>query len=162
MPNIFAVVILCVFFQGAAMAEGLFLSSHSDISDRFAILDETEQVAFLYLTQQGTQKPEKDAIAYMRISPPESIDWQEMAETGLPPILSAKLASTQAVISDSNEHQFSFVWSQDGTTVALIYNGNPIAFVSISEPIGYSKAVAKENKLTNPWDQVLYDKLFTK
>lgn len=142
------------------MAEGIFIHSHNAESDRLAILDETEQVAFLYLTHQGTQKPERDSIAYMRINPPEKVDWNEMARAGIPPILSAEIASSTAVINDAKERYFSFSWSRDGASAALIYKGDPIAFVTISEKIGYSKAVATDNKLTSPWNQALYEKLF--
>jgi hypothetical protein len=157
-----AVLIASLFISGVTMAEGIFIHSHSDVSGRFAILDETEQVAFLYLSKPQTQEPEKDAIAYMRVSPPKNVDWKEMAKSGMPPVLSEEFASSTATISSANENQFSFAWSTDGNSTALIYNGLPIAFVSISEAVGYSKAVSKENKLTNPWNQVLYDKLFSK
>ncbi len=155
-----AVVLACVFFQGAAVAEGIFIHSYNEESDRFAILDETDQVAFLYLTHQGTQKPEKDAIAYMRVNPPEKVDWKAMAKAGIPPILSAEIASSGAAIYEAEERHFTFSWSRDGTSAALIYRGEPIAFVTISERIGYSKAVAVDNKLTNSWNQALYEQLF--
>jgi hypothetical protein len=157
-----AVLIASFFINGICMAEGIFIHSHSDVSGRFAVLDETEQVAFLYLSKPRTQEPEKDAIAYMRVSPPKNVDWKELAKSGMPPVLSEEFASSNAIIPSANENQFSFVWSADGNSTALIYNGLPIAFVSISEGIGYSKAVSKENKLTNPWNQALYDKLFSK
>ncbi|NOH53376.1 hypothetical protein F0266_10565 [Vibrio coralliilyticus] len=38
------------------MSEGLFLSAHSDVSGRYAILGKDEQSGVLYLTQSGTQK----------------------------------------------------------------------------------------------------------
>ncbi|MFY0701413.1 MAG: hypothetical protein JXR04_11355 [Bermanella sp.] len=157
-----AVLIASLFISGVSMAEGLFIHSHSDVSGRFAILDEDEQVAFLYLSKPYTQEPEKDAIAYMRVSPPKDVDWAQMAKSGMPPVLSEKFASSTATIRSAKESQFSFQWSIDGNSAALLYNGKPIAFVSSSEPIGYSKAVAKENKLTNPWSESLYDKLFSK
>lgn len=144
-----------VFFltSGVAMAEGLFLHSHSSVSDRFAILDETDQVAFLYLTQKGSQQPMRDAIAYMRVQPPKEVDWKAMAENGNPPILAEEFASDQAVITDVEESSFSFEWSADGNSAVLVFRGDPIALVAESEQIGFSKAVATPNKLTNPWDQ---------
>ena len=144
------------------MAEGIFIHSHNEKSNRFAILDETDEVAFLYITKQGTQKPEKDAIAYMRIIPPDDADWKTMAESGKPPVLSKNLASSNAVISQANESAFSFEWSNDGNSVSLHYKNEPIALVSTSKKIGYSKAVAKDNSLTNSWNQSLYNELFSK
>lgn len=142
------------------MAEGLFLHSHSSVSDRFAILDETDQVAFLYLSQKGSQQPMRDAIAYMRVQPPKDVDWKAMAQKGNPPILSKELASNRAVISDADEGSFSFKWSADGNSAALLFRGEPIALVTESEELGLSKAVAKPNKLTSPWQQEVYQQLF--
>ncbi|EPM7912004.1 hypothetical protein ACTQ76_004676 [Vibrio alginolyticus] len=47
------------------MSEGLFLSSYNEVSERYAILDEFEESGVLYLTKPQTQKPERDAVAYI-------------------------------------------------------------------------------------------------
>ncbi|PSS71688.1 hypothetical protein AYI85_04945 [Shewanella algae] len=144
------------------MAEGIFIHSHNEVSDRFSILDETDEVAFFYITKKGTQEPEKDAIAYMRVTPEDNVDWKEMAESGRPPVLSSELASPNAVLLNANEGLFGFEWSADGNSVALHYNNEPIALVSAQKEIGYSKAVAKDNSLTNAWSQALYNGLFNR
>lgn len=135
------------------MAEDIFIHSHNAVSDRLAILDDDRRVAYLYLTKPGTQKPEKDAIAYSRVAPVTKLDWAEAAKTGGTPLLSQELASTSAVISDPIAGEFSFRWSRDGQSVALLRNGVPIAFASASEQFGYSKAVAKSSPLANAWSQ---------
>lgn len=155
------VAVIGLLANGVVMAEGLFLNSHNTSSDRYVILDETEKVAFLYLTEKGSQKPIKDAIAYMRVVPPNKVDWKEMAQKGKPPVLSAEYASENAVISNANENQFDFEWSANGESAVLLFQGVPIALVSSSKEIGYSKAVSKVNKLTNPWSQETYEELFS-
>jgi hypothetical protein len=147
---------------GSVMAEDIFIHSHHPLSGRFAILDDNQTVAFLYLTARGTQKPEKDAIAYMRVPPPEGVDWQEMAKQGEPPLLPKELATSGAVLENPTSSQFSFQWSENGEAAVLLHNGRPIALVSATETRGYSRAVAKENRLTNPWNQQLYESLFAK
>ncbi len=149
-----------VLITGTCMAEGIFIHSHSAVSNRFAILDETDKVAFLYLTKPGEQSPSNDAIAYMRVKPPVNFDWKAAASEGEPPLLPAKFASEKAVITGTSEADFSFKWSCDGNSVALNYKNEPIAFVVGSEPTGFSKAVSVDNALTNPWVQVLYTKYF--
>lgn len=146
--------------SGVALAEGLFLHSHSSVSDRFAILDETDQVAFLYLSKKGSQQPMRDAIAYMRVQPPKEVDWKAMAQNGNPPILSEEFASSKSVISNADEGSFSFEWSADGNSAALLFQGQPIALVTETEKLGLSKAVEKPNKLTSPWQEEVYRKLF--
>lgn len=153
-------LVIGVLITGTCMAEGIFIHSHSAASNRFAILDETDKVAFLYLTKPGEQSPSKDAIAYMRVKPPVNFDWKADASKGEPPLLPAKLASEKAVITGTSEADFSFKWSSDGNAVALSYKNEPIAFVVASEPTGFSKAVSIDNALTNAWNQVLYTKHF--
>lgn len=51
------------------MAEDIFISTHNAISNRFAVFEDNEKVAFLYLTEVGSQNPIKDAIAYSRVPP---------------------------------------------------------------------------------------------
>lgn len=142
------------------MATDIFICSHNPVSGRLAILDDNERVAFLYLTQRGTQKPEKDAIAYMRLTPPETVDSKQMAKEGEAPLLSSEFATVEAVIANPSEKDFSFQWSSTGEAAVLLYKNLPIALVSASEKRGYSRSVSKENPLANPWNSRLYASLF--
>jgi hypothetical protein len=148
---------------GASMnssAKEIFIHSHNVASNRYAIFEDNENVAYLYLTEAGTQRPIKDAIAYSRKPLIAKVDWKKIQQTGEVPPLSADIASTQAIVKSPLESEFSFKWSKDGNSVALLRRGQPIAFTSLSEKYGYSKAISKPNPLANPWDQKLYDKLF--
>jgi len=153
-------LIIGIFITGSCMAEGIFIHSHNEVSNRFALLDETDNVAFLYLTEPGEQSPSKDAIAYMRIRPPVKFDWKTATSNGEPPLLPIEFASEKAVITNTNTADFFFKWSLDGNAVVLNYKNEPIAFVAASESTGFSKAVSIDNALTNAWNQVLYTKYF--
>lgn len=144
------------------MAQGFFLESHNKISKRHAVFEDDERVAYLYLTKAGTQQPEKDAIAYSRIKPIDRVEWEAIKKTGGTPLLLKELASETAVVEKPAEREFSFKWSHDGTAVALLRNGVPIAFASAAEKFGYSKAVAKDSLLANTWNQAKYESIFTK
>lgn len=145
-----------------SMAEEIFISSYNDASDRFAVFEDNEKVAFLYLTEVGSQKPIKVAIAYTRVPPVEKIDWEKIKETGDTPLLEKDLASAEALIPSPLEKEFSFKWSTDGNTVALLRNGAPICFTSANDKLGYSRAVSKSSNLANSWDQKAYEHLFSK
>jgi hypothetical protein len=155
-------VALLFSFGASAMAQGLFLQSRHEVSKRFAVFEDDERVAYLYLTKPGTQQPEKDAIAYSRIEPVDRVEWEAIKKTGGTPMLMKELASEAAVVKMPIEQEFSFKWSRDGNAIALLRNGAPIAFASASEQFGYSKAVAKASPLANAWDQVKYESLFPK
>lgn len=145
-----------------SMAEDIFISSHNAVSNRFAVFEDNEKVAFLYLTEVGSQKPIKDAIAYSRVPPVEKVDWEKIKETGDIPPLEKDLASAEAVIPSPLEKEFSFKWSADGNAVALLRNGLPICFASAHDKFGYSRAVSKSTNLANAWDQKAYEFLFNK
>lgn len=149
-----------IVFSGVSMAEGIFIHSHNDLSDRFAILDEQSESAVLYLSEKGTQKPIKDAFAYMRIEPVDFDSWKSRMENGEPPVLHKELASDNALIKNTKESDFSFVWSSDGNSVALLYQKKPITFISITEEYGFSKSVVKDSPIVNLWNQELYGSLF--
>lgn len=156
------VAALLLSFGATAMAQGLFLQSRHEVSKRFAVFEDDERVAYLYLTKPGTQQPEKDAIAYCRIKPIDRVEWEAIKQTGGTPMLMKELASEAAVVEKPIEREFSFKWSRDGNAVALLRNGVPIAFASAAEKFGYSKAVAKASPLASAWDQVKYESLFPK
>lgn len=147
---------------GAPMADEIFISSHNAASNRYAVFEDDERVAFLYLSESGSQKPVKDAVAYSRTEPVERIDWERIRATGETPPLSRDLASSAAVISSPVAKEFAFKWSADGNAVAILRNGSPLAFAAASEKFGYSKAVRKDSALANAWNQAAYDRLFSR
>ncbi|MCA6059616.1 hypothetical protein HUF18_07475 [Thalassolituus sp. ST750PaO-4] len=147
-------------FSMTSNANEIFIHSHNPTSNRFAILEDNESIAFLYLTEVGTQRPVKDAVVYSRKPLIPKFDWEKVKETADAPPLSQDVASSEAIITTPSEGEFSFKWSFDGNAVALLRNGEPIAFASASEEYGFSKAISKPNPLANAWDQELYEFTF--
>jgi hypothetical protein len=154
------VFICTLFFSGVGMAEGIFINSYNSLSDRYAILDEQDESAVLYLSEKGSQRPIKDAFAYMRIEPIDIDSWKDRMKAGEPPVLHKELASEQAVILTTKESDFSFTWSNDGDAVSLRYLNQPIAFISIDETFGFSKSVVKDSPVVNLWNEELFSSLF--
>jgi hypothetical protein len=142
------------------MSKGIFIHSRNALSARLAIFEDDGQVAYVYLTKPGTQKPEKDVIAYSRVPPAPKVDWNIIGKAGNPPPLPQDVASASAVIPRPVAREFSLKWSTDGNIVALLRNGVPIAFVSASAKLGFSKAIARPSPIANPWDQSAYDAAF--
>jgi hypothetical protein len=142
------------------MAQDIFLQSQNSISGRYAVLEDNGKVAFLYLTEPQIAKPARDAIVYSRIPPASSVDWEQIKRTREMPPLYKDIASADAVISSPEESEFAFKWSGDGHAVAILRNGIPLAFITMKERLGFSRAVIKPTPLANPWDQNLYSSLF--
>ncbi|WP_017034315.1 hypothetical protein, partial [Vibrio genomosp. F10] len=152
--------ILCTLMSGVVMSEGLFLSSYNEVSERYAILDEFEQSGVLYLTKPQTQKPERDAVAYIQYAPVSEETWKQKMRAGEPPQLHQGLVSKAAVIAKTVEQDFSFQWSADGNSVALLYRSAPIAFVTKSEKYGFSKAVVSDSPIVSVWNSEKFSELF--
>jgi hypothetical protein len=155
-------ILLLILFPGASMAGGIFIHSHNETSGRYAILDEFGETGVLYLSEEGSQKPVRDAFAYMKVPPINKETWKERMKAGEPPTLHTEIASQSAVIPKTKENDFSFLWSSNGQAVALLYKGQAIAFISLNEKYGFSKAVTKGSPIVNPWDKNLYELLFSK
>jgi Flp pilus assembly protein TadD len=158
MQRLIALVIL-VCAGATAASEEFTLESHNRASKRSAYLVDNGKVAYLYLSAAGTEKFEKDAIAYSRV-PPSPQGWELLALQNDSPPLSADVASDTAVVDNPRKDEFSFEWSVDGAAVVLLRGDNPLAFVAASSEAGYSKAVSKAFPLGNPWDEALYQKIF--
>ncbi|WP_426323486.1 hypothetical protein [Pseudoduganella sp. R-43] len=154
--------LVLLLWSSIALAKDIFIHSHHPVSKRFAIFEDNETVAYLYLTKPGTQRPEKDAVAYSRVPPAPEVDWNVIGQTGEVPPLPRDVASSQALIRNPREQEFTFKWSSSGEAVALLRSGVPIAFAAASEKFGYSKAVSKSSHLANAWDQKRYDAIFGK
>lgn len=151
---------LFYLFTASAMAQGIFLTSSHPVSRRVAILEDDTEVAYLYLTAPETQRPEKDAIVYTRVPPVSKVNWERIRQTGETPMLREDLASSTAILLAPQEREFSFKWSHDGNSVAVLRNGIPMAFATMSERFGYSKAVSVSSPLANAWNQPKYTSLF--
>jgi hypothetical protein len=143
------------------MAETILIQSKNPTSGRIAVLEDDTTVAWLYLCDSEHQQPEKDAIVYMRIPPPEHVHWGELAKAGHAPYPSQEFATSTAVIANPKADEFSFLWSSNGQAVAILYQNNPIAFAAVSEQRGYSKAIAKACPLANAWSEAVYNSLFS-
>jgi hypothetical protein len=130
------------------------------VSGRYAILDEDEQSGVLYLTQPGTQKLERDALAYIQYQPLSEKAWRSTRCNGGLPSLHEGLVSKHAVIMDTSEQDFGFLWSSDGHSVALLYKQAPIAFVTPGEKYGFSQAVISDSPIVSAWDSEKFSQLF--
>lgn len=154
------IVLLTTLIPHLAMAEEIFLESQSSVSHRYAVLEDNGKVAFLYLTEPGVPKPIKDAIVYMRVPPIDHVDWERIKQSRDTPLLPKELATPVALIKYPKSTEFGFKWSEDGEAVAVLRNGQPLAFATSRERFGYSRAVSVNSAFANAWDQARYVSLF--
>lgn len=134
------------------MAEAeLFVSSQSNISQRWAIVEESGGATYLYLTEPDSMKPTADAFLFSKVILDSGAEVQSIAESGMPPPILRKYATSQAKRESAYETQISFKWSASGEAVAVLIEGEP--FAAIVGGVSYSKAVAAEGSWGVPWNE---------
>jgi hypothetical protein len=60
----------------------------------------------------------------------------------------------------SGDASFTFRWSGDGRSVALVVRDQPIAFILHDEAVGYGRNISKEGPMGSPWEEAKYESAF--
>ena len=140
------------------MSENLFLEDMHPASRRLAVLEDDGTSAWLYLSEPESRKPAADAWVYNRIAapPPQAIK----SYRGGPPPAAQGYASNAALCEDPTAHEWSFVWSPDGESVAIAKDGEPAALITVGEKRGYSRELLKDGPWGHPWSDELFQLKF--
>src|SRR5579859_412154 len=125
--------------------DDLFLENQHPRSRRLAVLVDDGTSAWLYLTEPDSRRPAGDAWVYNRIAAPP-VDAIK-AYRGGPPPAAQGYASDRALCDDPSAHEWSFRWSYDGEAVAILNDGQPVAFIVLGQKGGYSRELVKDG----PW-----------
>ena len=138
--------------------EELFLDSQHPTSKRFGVFEDNGISAWLYLTEPSTRKPVADAWVYNRVPAPTTKEIQSYR--GGPPPAAIGYASDDALCHTPSEHEWSFIWSTDGESVAIARNGMPVACIATAQKPGYSRELIKDGPWGNPWSDELFERTF--
>jgi hypothetical protein len=137
-------------------AEDLFISEQHPISQRSAILEDDGRVAWLYLTEPGTQKPAADCWLYNRVATPPRFD----SARGEAPVVPATHAASGATQDPPFEKSVHFVWSSDGESVAVVFESQLAGFIAHGKARGFSRNIRVSGPFGNVLDMNLYRNLF--
>lgn len=139
-----------------AAVQGIFLSSRNPVSGRQAVFEDNGTSAWLYLTEAGSQRPERDVFVYSPIAPVAKECAMAEAKAGQPPPLAADYAVASAPFSGASAASLSFQWSADGEAIGLLHAGEPLAMIAAESKQGFSKAVSRPGPYGLPWDETVY------
>ncbi|MGE0758695.1 MAG: hypothetical protein AB7F89_14470 [Pirellulaceae bacterium] len=119
-----------------------------------AVFEDDGTSAWLYLSHPDQSGMAGDAWVYNRIPAPtpEAI----RSYRGGPPPAAAGFAADTAQCANPLEYQWSFRWSADGTSLALLRDGQPVAFIVAGDKQGYSRNLLRDG----PWGLVFSDERF--
>ncbi len=60
----------------------------------------------------------------------------------------------------SRDESFTFRWSGDGRSVALLARDRPIAFILHDEAVGYGRNISKHGPTGSPWEEEKCESVF--
>lgn len=139
--------------------EDLFLQDQHPASGRCAILDDDGTSAWLYLRETNSVKPIADAWVYNRIVAPSATEIQSYR--GRPPPAVQGYASEAALCPVPAMHEWSFLWSSDGESVAVLKNGEAVAFIVAGTRGGYSRELIQDGPWGHPWSEETFRATFS-
>lgn len=138
--------------------DNLFLEDEHGESGLLAVLEDDGTSAWLYLSDADSRKPLADAWVYNRIAAPSTEEIEKYR--GGPPPAARGYAGKDALCEDPSSHEWSFVWSANGESVAVAKDGKPLAFITSGQKRGYSRALVKDGPWGHPWSEKLYRSTF--
>ncbi len=130
------------------------------VSKRWAIFEDDDVCAYLYLTKPNAMVPVRDCWIYNRIDPPP-MSSLAMYEDGPPPAC-VGFADTTSVIREPNNPSIKFVWGQFGESVAILIGEVPMAFVSELMKAGCSKNLLQDGPWGETWEEDKFKMFFGK
>ena len=142
------------------MNENLFLSEKHRVSHRHADFEDDGTSAWLYLTEPDTRRIVADAWVYNRIAPPRREEVKSFRP--LPPPAALGFASETALCEFPERHQWRFLWSEDGESVAVTKDGQAVACILDAKKPGYSRELVKDGPWGNVWSNEVFERVFGK
>jgi hypothetical protein len=140
------------------MSDAPFLNEKHPVSGRHAILEDDGKTGWLYLTEAKSLKPVGDVWVYNRVPAPAPEQIKQFRGGPPPAPIGHALPSGQCM--NPNDLKWSFLWSPDGESVAVIQNSTPTAFVIGGKKRGHSLHLQKTGPWGEKWSEELYSKIF--
>ena len=137
-------------------SEDLFMSDRHPISKRWAIVEDDGRVAWLYLTEPGSQKPAADCWLYNRVPTPRQFD----SARGEMPVVPATHAASGATRNTPLEKSVYFRWAPDRESVAVLFDSELMGFIAHAARPGFSRNIQVSGPFGNILDMELYRSVF--
>jgi len=137
--------------------EELFLGEEHPKSGRTATFEDDGTSAWLYLSERKSPQIAADAWVFNRIPAPKSADIEKYR--GGPPPAAKEYAGPRALCANPADHDWQFLWSADGESVAILQDGIALAMIAKGKGPGFSRHLKKSGPWGRPWDEVRYQRV---
>ena len=142
---------------------GLFIASRSDRSRRTAVIAEEIDSIWLYLSAPGEERPERDCWLLNTHAAPARPAPDEYERRGSPPPLPADRILSAPPQDPLSPELWSLSWSDDGESVAAVFDGTAVGFITAGGTRGVARYVAGNAPAwADPWDEDAYSRIFTR
>lgn len=133
-------------------------------SRRHALLCNEGDSAWFYLTKPGPNGPGSpgivaSAFVYNLVSPPPKLTDVRSWAPGAPPAAEG-FAGPGAYVSNLPADGWEIHWSEDGESVALLREGEPMTMIVGPGHETYSRHLLKEGGWGRPWSATVYHRTF--
>lgn len=126
-------------------------------SRRVALLEDHGSTLWLYLLEQDGQTVACDVQVFNRQAVIEPVEPIEPART-LPGPADAQAAPAGHGLPVGG--MWAFTWSEDGEAVAVLHEGQPVAFARATRRVGFSRQVIEPGPWGVPWCQKTFNEVF--
>jgi hypothetical protein len=148
------------------MPEQFLIHAYNATSRRNAIFAEESTSAWLYLTEPGENALARmpiagDAFVHNRVKAPLAGDDLRRYAPDPPPATKEYLVEAdQATCEHASLHEWEFIWSDDGESVAVMRNKLPIAMIVSGSKRGYSRNLQNDGPWGLPWSNPVFLRIF--
>ena len=135
-----------------------FITVQHPTNLRWAILEDDGVGAWMYITEPNEPAPIADCLVYSCIEPIDAIpaNWDKKN----PPPLTRAFASERAWQPNAISARIRVAWASSGRAAVALMDDEPVAFIEVGVPQGWSKSLAQSGMYGNPWDENRFDELF--
>ena len=135
-----------------------FLSEQHETSGRYAIFEDDGASAWLYITEPGTTQPVADAWVYNRVAAPTMEEVQSYRDQ--PPPAAQGFISDAARCDNPEQHEWSFLWSDDGEAVAILRDDLAMACILLDQSVSYSRNLVQTGPWGGEWNETAFASRF--
>ena len=148
------------------MQEPFVIDQYNATSKRRAIFAEETTSAWLYLTRPDDVEVDGTAIAgdafvHNRVQAPMAgEDLRQYAPDPPPATEDHIAASDRALCENAHQHNWDFLWSDDGQSVTILRDELPMAMIISGCERGYSRNLQKHGPWGSPWCDEVFERAF--
>lgn len=142
------------------MAEPLYISGWSAESDRTAVVAESKDSVWLYLTEPGDDAPCLSCWLFNTPGAPGDPDVDAYVADGVPPPAPRESIEPQGVFAIPEGGHWELIWSSDGHAVAALLDDELLGVIGSTQQRVHARYLLRAGPWGEAWDDAGAAELF--